>query len=192
MRTLYIELILFFSLTICISGYGQENRPERKLHIPTSIDEIHLLDSTTFLYQAGDFFISGQPNDSIIATLKDQDIGLIINVRTPEEMKIIKESGFDEEVVADSLDIPYVNIPIGGNYGFTQSSIKEINDAIILHEGTVLIHCRGAGRATNAWMAWLINYYDIPIDDAISLGRQMQFRFYFEDLLGYELSFDKK
>ena len=69
---------------------------------------------------------------------------------------------------------------------------NEINDAIILHEGTVLIHCRGAGRATNAWMAWLINYYDVPIDDAISLGKQMQFRFYFEDLLGYELSFSKE
>lgn len=192
MRTLYIKLILFFSLSICISGYGQENRPERKLHIPKSKDEIHLLYSTINLYKAGDFYISGQPNDSIIATLKDQNIGLIINVRTPEEMNDIKENGFDEEAVADSLHIPYVNIPIGGNYGFTQSSIKEINDAIILHEGTVLIHCRGAGRATNAWMAWLINYYDIPIDDAISLGKQMQFRLYLENLLGYELSFGEK
>jgi len=192
MRTLYIKLILFLSLSICISAYGQENRPDRKLHIPKSKDEIHLLDSTINLYKAGDFYISGQPNDSIIATLKDQDIGLIINVRTPEEMEIIKESGFDEEAFSDSLNISYVNIPIGGSYGFNQTSIKAINDAIISHDGAVLIHCRSAGRATNAWMAWLINYYDVPINDAISLGRHMQLRLYLEDLLGYELSFSKE
>jgi len=185
-------MILFFFSTICISGYSQENELSRKLDIPTSKDEIVLLDSTIFLYKAGDFFISGQPTDSIIATLKDQDIGLIINVRTPEEMEIVKEHGFDEKSYSDSLNIPYVNVPIGGNYGFTQTSIKEINDAIQLHDGTVMIHCRSAGRATNAWMAWLINYYELPIDNAISLGKQMQFRFYLEDLLGYELLFDKK
>ena len=192
MRKPYYKIILFFLFTISISGYSQSNKSSRKLDIPTSEDEIHLLDSTIYLYQAGDFFISGQPTDSIISALKDQDIGLIINVRTPEEMEIIKENGFDEEAFLDSLNIPYVNVPIGGNYGFTQTSIKEINAAIQLHEGKVMIHCRGAGRATNAWMAWLINYYDFPIDDAISLGRQMQFRFYLEDLLGHELSFGEK
>lgn len=192
MRTLYITLILFGFLVSSIITYGQENRPNRKLHIPTSKEEILLLDSTINLYKAGDFYISGQPNDSIIIALKNQNLGLVINVRTPEEMKIIKEKGFDEEAFSDSLHIPYVNIPIGGNYGFTQSSIKAINDAIISHDGAVLIHCRSAGRATNAWMALLINYYDIPIDDAISLGKQMQFRLYLEDLLGYELSFSLK
>ena len=55
-----------------------------------------------------------------------------------------------------------------------------------------MIHCRTAGRATNAWMAWLINYYDVPVDDAIDLGKQMRFKLYLEDLLGYELSYREK
>ncbi len=186
------KMTFFLMLTICFSAYSQEKQSERKLAIPSSSDEIVLLDSTINLYQAGDFYISGQPTDSIITVLHKQDLGLIINIRTPEEMKTIKENGFDEEAFSSSHNIPYVNIPIGGSYGYTEESIKKIDDAIQGHDGAVMIHCRSAGRATNAWLAWLINYYNTPINDAISLGKQMQFRFYFEDLLGYELSFSAK
>ena len=111
------------------------------------------MDSITNLYKAGDFYISGQPNDSIINVLKNQGLGLIINVRTPEEMEIIKENGFDEEAFSDSLNITYVNIPIGGKAGFTENAIQDINKAIKQHDGNIMIHCRGAGRAPNAWMA---------------------------------------
>ena len=55
-----------------------------------------------------------------------------------------------------------------------------------------MIHCRGAGRATNALVAWLINYQHMPVNDAFTLGKKMQMRFYIEDLLGYELTFDKE
>jgi hypothetical protein len=41
-------------------------------------------------------------------------------------------------------------------------------------------------------VAWLINYQHVPVDEAIALGKKMELRFYLEDLLGYELSFDKK
>ena len=192
MKTFKRNLILILFVTININGFCQDKQPDRKMDIPASKEEIKLLDSASYLYKAGDFFISGQPNDSIITALKNQDLKLIINIRTPEEMDIIKENGFDEEAFSDSLNIPYVNIPIGGDAGFTKEAIKDINDAIQLHDGMLMIHCRTAGRATNAWMAWLINYYDVPVDEAINLGKQMRFRLYLEDLLGYELSYSEK
>ena len=186
------NLILILFVTITINGFCQDKQAVRTMDVPTSPEEIQLLDSASYLYKAGDFFISGQPSDSIITALIHQDLKLIINIRTPEEMEIIKENGFDEEAFSDSLNIPYVNIPIGGDAGFTKEAIKDINDAIQLHDGIVMIHCRTAGRATNAWMAWLINYYDVPVDDAIDLGKQMRFKLYLEDLLGYELSYREK
>lgn len=185
------KMTFFLMLITCAGAYSQEITPERKFDIPSSAHEIIFLDSTINLYQAGDFYISGQPTESVITGL-NRKLGLIINIRTPEEMETVKENGFDEEAFSSSLNIPYVNVPIGGSYGYTKESITKINNAIQRHDGPVLIHCRSAGRATNAWMAWLINFYNIPINDATSLGKQMQFRFYFEDLLGYELSFRKK
>ena len=151
-----------------------------------------LLDSAINLYQAGNFFISGQPGDSIFSTLKQKGLDLVINVRTPEEMEQLKQEGFNEEAFLNKLGIPYVQVPIGGAAGFSPDAIKNINSAIENHPGKVMIHCRGAGRASNALVAWLINYQNIPMNDAFTLGKQMQMRFYIEDLLGYELSFDKK
>jgi protein tyrosine phosphatase (PTP) superfamily phosphohydrolase (DUF442 family) len=107
-------------------------------------------------------------------------------------MKALEKEGFDQASFLDSLEVPYVLAPIGGNAGYTVESIEKINEAILGHKGNIMIHCRSAGRATNAWVAWLINYYKMPVNDAITLGKQMQLRFYIEDLLGYELSFGKK
>ena len=157
MITFKRNLILILFFTINNNGFCQDNHPTDKIVIPKSHEEILLLDSTINLYKAGDFYISGQPNDSIIIALKNQNLQVIINIRTQEEIETIKKNGFDEEALIDSLNIAYFNIPIGGNAGFTKKAIQDINDAIQLHVGNIMIHCRSAGRASNAWMAWLIN-----------------------------------
>jgi len=192
MSVKYYGLASLLILCVTIHIFGQENQPNRRLVVPENPGEIVILDSTINLYSAGDFFISGQPYDSILVALIDQGLKLVINVRTPEEMELIKANGFDEERFLDSLGIAYANIPIGGDFGFTKKSIEDINESILMHDGKVMVHCRAAGRATNAWMAWLINYYDTPVDLATTLGKKMQFSLYLEDLLGYELFFDKK
>jgi protein tyrosine phosphatase (PTP) superfamily phosphohydrolase (DUF442 family) len=164
-----------------------------KPSIPDGDAQIHVLDSTNFnLYRVGDFYISGQPDDSTFLALRDKGLELVVNIRTPEEMEELRQDGFDEEAFLDSLDIEYVQVPIGGSYGFTPQAIANIDEAIQGHSGPVMIHCRGAGRATNAFMAWLVNYRDVPLDEAFTLGRQMQLRLIIEDLLGYELSISRK
>lgn len=192
MRTSYHIRILVFLLIISINAYSQDDKSIRKFEIPKSPKEIILLDSATYLYEVGDFFISGQPNDSIYIALQNRDLNLIINLRTQEEIEIIKEEGFDEIAFLDSLNIPYYNIPMSAESGYDKETIQKINDIILLHKGNIMIHCRTAGRATYVWMAWLINYQELSVNKAITLGKQMRFRFYFEDLLGYELSLEKK
>ena len=59
-------------------------------------------------------------------------------------------------------------------------------------DGKVLIHCRGAGRATYAWMAWLIRYENYSIDEAVQLGSKSRFAVPFFDLLGYPITIQKK
>lgn len=188
MKNAYIATVFTFFVFV---AYGQ-NKDNPSLYIPAMSNEIIMLDSTINLYKAGNFFISGQPNDSVFSSLKNIGLGLVINIRTPEEMEAMKITGLDEEQLLDSLNIPYVNVPIGGNAGFTKEAIENINSAINANSGDIMIHCRSAGRATNAWVAWLINYQHVPVDEAIALGKKMELRFYLEDLLGYELFFDKK
>ena len=154
--------------------------------------DIVLLDSSTYLYQVDDFYISGQPSDSIFIELKEKGLGLVINIRTPEEMEELKKNGFDEPAFLDSLGIKYVNIPMGGAAGYAPEMIKQIDEAINEKQGAAMIHCRSAGRATYAFVAWLINYQNMPVDDAITFGKKMRLRFTVEDLLGYELYYGKR
>jgi protein tyrosine phosphatase (PTP) superfamily phosphohydrolase (DUF442 family) len=180
-------LLLFFNLNA-----SAQKKNYKTINVPEKGSDITILDSAINLYHAGDFYISGQPDREIFKGLKEKGLDLVINIRTPEEMKALEKEGFDQASFLDSLEVPYVLAPIGGNAGYTVESIEKINEAILGHKGNIMIHCRSAGRATNAWVAWLINYYKMPVNDAITLGKQMQLRFYIEDLLGYELSFGKK
>ena len=177
-----------FVLIVFIS-FGQKQKS--KLKIPKKPNQISTIDSKINLYQAGDFYIAGQPSDSMFLALQDKGLDVVINVRTPEEMEALKKEGFDEEVFLDSLGIKYLNLPIGGKAGYSKEVIDNINSALASSKGSAMIHCRSAGRATNAWVAWLINYDNIPVNTAITLGKQMQLKFNLEDLLGYDLYYDK-
>ncbi len=182
-------LIIIPLILIAFVAFGQKQKI--KLKVPKKPKQISTIDSKINLYQAGDFYISGQPSDSMFLALKEEGLDMVINVRTPEEMEELKKGGFDEEVFLDSIGIVYVNLPIGGKAGYSSEVINNINSALASSKGSAMIHCRSAGRATNAWVAWLINYDDIPVNSAISLGKQMQLKFNLEDLLGYELYYDK-
>ena len=180
----FLFFLPFLFLIIC--------NPANHLNAQELNENIQLLDSSTYLYQLGDFYISGQPNDSIFQELKNQGLDLVVNIRTPEEMETLKADGFDEELLLDSLAIRYVLVPMGGKAGYSPEQIQKIDEGIKSSTGKIMIHCRSAGRATNAFVSWLINYRDVGVDDAINLGKQMRLKFTIEDLLGYELSFDRK
>lgn len=182
---------VFLFLNICGRVSGQP-ADIQSVSIPESVSEIILLDPVINLYQAGEFFISGQPRDSVYIELKKSGLGLVINIRTPQEIEALKMEGFDEQAFLDSLGIAYINIPIGGGAGFTREAIVRIDEAIQKHSGKMLIHCRTANRATMAWVAWLINYRDMPVNDAFALGRKMQLNLEMEYLLGFELTYEKK
>ena len=86
-------LILIFITILSIHGFCQDGHLIDKPDIPKYQSEITLLDSATYLFKAGDFYISGQPNDSILIALKKQDLKLIINIRTVEEIEKHVSSG---------------------------------------------------------------------------------------------------
>lgn len=184
--------VFFVLLLVSCSQTFAQNLNSERLMIPEKESEIILLDPVINLYQAGEFFISGQPYDSVYIELKKSGLGLVINVRTPQEIEALKMEGFDENEFLASLGISFINIPIGGSAGFTKEAIEKINEAIQRHSGKVMIHCRTSNRATMAWVAWLINYRDMSVNDAFALGRKMQLNLEMEDLLGYELTYEKK
>ncbi len=188
MKNFKRTLMVFFSILFTVSQIWGETTSN---FLDLSIESPVLIDSSVFLYQAGDFFLGGQPEMKTLDTLVSMGVSLIINIRTEQEVMELKSSGFDEKSYVMEKGLDYIHIPIGGAAGYTPDAIKAINNSIILSKGKVLIHCRSAGRATLAWMAWLIQYKNYSIDEAVEVGKLARFTFPLEELLGFPVSMRK-
>jgi uncharacterized protein (TIGR01244 family) len=173
----------FFSLLFALSilVYGQDKK--------FSISDPVMVNKSYNLYSAGDVFLAGQPMQSNLDSLIDVGVKLVVNLRTEEEMNHLN---FDQVKYLKSKKIEYIHIPMGGDNGYKADAIDKMGEMINETDGKILIHCRSAGRATYAWMAWLIRYQDYSIDEAVQLGSKARFSVPFFDLLGYPITIQKK
>ena len=148
-----------------------------------------MIDNSYSLYQAGDVFLAGQPSQEDLDSLIKVGVTLVVNLRTEDEMNHLN---FDQTEHLKTSGVDYIHIPMGGSDGYKDEAIEKMGKKMKSAEGKVLIHCRGAGRATYAWMAWLVNYENYSIDDAVALGSNARFYVPFFDLLGYPVTIEKK
>jgi len=173
---------LFFALSlISIITYSQKSK--------IAVSEPVMINKSYSLYEAGDVFLAGQPSTGNLDSLIDIGVTLVINLRTEDEMNHLD---FDQVEYLDSKGIQYIHIPMGGAAGYDSEGIQKMGEKITSSDGKVLIHCRSAGRATYAWMAWLINFENYSIDEAVELGSKARFAVPFFDLLGYPITIQKK
>lgn len=173
----------FFSLILILSLTAKSQ--ERKL----SISDPVLIDESYNLYSAEDVFLAGQPTQTNLDSLIDAGVTLVVNLRTDDEMDHLN---FDEAKYLKSKKIKYLHIAMGGDAGYQAEAIDKMGKSINKTDGKVLIHCRSAGRATYAWMAWLIRYQDYSIDEAVRMGSKARFSVPFFSLLGYPVTIQKK
>jgi uncharacterized protein (TIGR01244 family) len=155
------------------------------------IKQPELIDDDVDLYQAGDIYLGGQPEKETLDTLAVLGVRLVINIRTDQEIETHSRIAFDEKEYVKEIGLDYVHIPAGGPSGYSPEIITGIENALKNNPGKVLIHCRGAGRATLVWMAWLVRFRDYSINEAAKLGKMVKFTFLLEELLGYPISMQK-
>lgn len=129
------------------------------------------------LYRSANIIIAGQPlSEAAMQKLKAEGISTIVNLRTPHEMKNRESTPIAEAQLANLLAIDYHHLPAGGpDYPYTPATVTAFNSIVQNAQGTVFLHCNSARRATHLWVAWLNQHQGLPIDEAITLGRQANF-----------------
>lgn len=144
-------------------------------------------------WDLGDVINASQPDEAQLKSLASKGVKTIINIRTKEEMDGVKrETSFDEEAVAKSLGMTYVNIPIQAGDTFTPKNLALIHEALQNSTGRTLFHCFTANRTSTIWVAYLVKYYGVPLNDAVRHGTAMRFNNVFESFLGDELVYKIK
>lgn len=189
-----MKMLVLLALTglaaVALAGMSCAPAPERYQAVAQADTPRVVPDKENF-YQAGRFYFGGQPDEEMMRWFSSETVKVVINLRTDGEMEAFTEENFDEAALAGELDMTYLHFPLGGRL-YSPHAVDTLAQALEKYPGRTLIHCRGGGRVNYLWIAYLVNYKGLSVDQAVALGKKMGFYFVLEDLLGYELTMRRK
>jgi protein tyrosine phosphatase (PTP) superfamily phosphohydrolase (DUF442 family) len=156
---------------------------------PTDVDRdsVEVINGFRNFYKYQNIYLSGQPSYEALQWLKNQGVGVIINLRSEKENQDFTAASFNEESIAASMGFKYYSIPVDGTKDYTPDKLKELTN-LLTEDDPVLIHCAGAGRVTHFFMAYLVKSRGYEIDKAIEIGKKLTFSFPLENLLNIEIT----
>ncbi len=114
-------------------------------------------------------YLSAQPDLAALLTAVEQDVGVVINLREPDEQE------WDEKAAATSLGLTYYNLPIPrSGSGFDSDDLAQISKLVGKHRDTkILMHCSSGNRA-GAWFAvHLVRDHGMSAKQSIELSRHV-------------------
>ncbi len=143
--------------------------PTDKVPAPVALDTRGLFQDK-FARVGDDLFISGQPTEQGLRSLRDQGVTTVVNLRSPPEMARVP---FDEPALVKELGMQYVYLPMRGTaeLPYSPAAVKSFADAMSNAKGKVLLHCTIAWRASHLWAAYLIQYRNVPVATALEQTR---------------------
>lgn len=161
---LYLSQILEYPSVRLFEGSWTEYSADDSLPVATGTDPY------TPIYRDGDVMISGQPGEELLKQLADEGVAVVINCRTPDEASSVD---YAESKLVQSLGMAYVELPLGGKFGYQPEDSARLSAALRLHSGRrILIHCASGGRATSLWMSHLVRSEGLTVDQAMDRARR--------------------
>jgi uncharacterized protein (TIGR01244 family) len=143
---------------------------------PQKIEEVEGVEGGG-LYLDGRVYIAGQPNEEALAALRREGLATVVNVRTPAEMEDRSRVPFDEARAVTDLGMAYVSIPLGGDdYPYGPEAVDRLAEILASSGQPVLIHCGYGGRAVYLWLAYLVQYENLPLGRALGRGEAMMLK----------------
>lgn len=150
-------------------------------------DSVKVIKEFRNFYQYGNFYLAGQPTLEQFQWLKNHGVKKIINLRSEKEIKDFTDFSFDEKSNAEKMGFEYHSIPIDGIKDYSPENLDLLAN-LLNNDGKVLIHCTGAGRVTDFFMAWLVKAKGYSIDEAVEVGKKLKFSIPLEKLLDKEFT----
>lgn len=176
MKTIFVAFCCSF---LCINMFAQVPHVSR--------DTVEIIGEFRNMYKYQNFYLGAQPSYEALQWLKSRGVSIIINLRSIKENQDFTTASFNEELVATQMGFEYHSVPVDGITDHTPAKLEEMS-SLLTGDKSVLIHCAGAGRVTNFFMAYLIKYRNYSIDEAIETGKKLTFLFPLENLLDAKIT----
>lgn len=181
MKSIIFSFIFCFYFSLVFNLNAQDN-------IGNS-EKVEVIKDFKYLFRFQNFYISGQPTLEALQWLKSQGVIKIISLRSEKENIEYSEYAYDEKTNTQKLGFEYYSIPVDGSKDYSPEKL-EVFLSLINNDEKILIHCLSAVRATNFLMAYLIKHKGYTINEAVKIGRSINFLFPLEKLLGTEISME--
>lgn len=184
--------LLLTSLYLSFSFFASTAKEDSNNPSEKEVPEVQKLERAPNLFQSEDLFFSGQPSLETLEWMKGQGLDLVINLRSESENEDFAESAFNEEKRVKEMGIKYLSIPIDGYDAYTPENLEKLAKALNGKYNKALIHCASCGRVSYFMMAYLVDYKNYDMAEAVAFGEQLKFRFPLEYLLEGEVDWQLK
>ncbi len=171
MKNLLLVIGLSFGLitnAIAGPGHGHDHKVDKKM--------IHAMDLTKMdpignmekvIRHDSWMFMTGQPDEATLATLKDHDFKLVINIRAANEIK------FDEKAIVEKDGIAYYNVPLMKDGKIQDSAVTAIHEIIGKHKGEkMLFHCSSGNRVAGWYGAHMARDMGFDTETSVMLAKK--------------------
>ncbi len=175
MKTIFITVLML----LAAGSYAQQ------------ASDVETFDDWDALFKYQDIYISGQPEKERLEWFKEHDVVKIINLRSEDEIEEFTDEEFNEKKEVKKLGMDYVSIPIDGWDDYTHENLEKLINEMPDNQH-VVIHCAGAGRANNFFMAYLVEGMGYDLNTAFSIGKQIRYVNPLEELLDKEIEYNFK
>ncbi len=115
----------------------------------------------------GTIYMTGQPDQATVGSLKEQGFQVVLNIRGADEGK------FDEKAMVTGDGLAYYNVPLLKDGQIQDSAVSEIHAIIKENKGKkILFHCASANRVAGWFGAHLARDMGYETEAAISLAKE--------------------
>jgi protein tyrosine phosphatase (PTP) superfamily phosphohydrolase (DUF442 family) len=115
----------------------------------------------------GNLWFAGQPDAAALAEAKRTGVGVVINMRAPEEMF------WNEAAAVERLGMRYFSVPVSRWKPYSAQAFERITEIVQANGGKqILLHCGNSNRA-GAWLAaQLAEREGLGVDEALAVARR--------------------
>lgn len=103
----------------------------------------------------------GQPTEDQLKAMAADGLSFVLDLRAEGENR-----GFDEPAALQSLDVPYLNVPVDAERLEQPETFERFIEAMDKVDGPVLVHCASGNRVGALYYAYLVAARGVDREEA--------------------------
>ena len=118
-------------------------------------------------YPEPDVLFGGQPTEAQLEAMAADGLSFVLDLRAEGE-----DRGFDESAALQSLDVPYLNLPVDADRLTEPATFERFIETMKKLDGATLVHCASGNRVGALYYAYLVAGKGVDREEARALAKE--------------------